>query len=199
MLGVDADQVLDVDLGLGGADVLEVLRTAVAEHRRVHLDYYSYGRDARTERDVDPYLVHAEDGSLVRARATATWPGPSGASGSTASPSADAARRRASSRRPTAAPAGVFQPDADDPRVELELDPSAGVGGRGLPGRGGRGRAPTARLRVRLAVAAEAWLERLLVGLGPQARVVDAPAGARGTPGGRASRAHPRPLPLTRP
>ena len=64
VLGVDADQVLDVDLGLGGADVLEVLRTAVAEHRRVHLDYYSYGRDARTERDVDPYLVHAEDGSL---------------------------------------------------------------------------------------------------------------------------------------
>jgi hypothetical protein len=32
-------------------------------------------------------------------------------------------------------------------------------------------------LRVRLAVAAEAWFERLLVGLGPQARVVDAPAG----------------------
>ena len=38
VLGVDADQVLDVDLGLGGAEVLDVLRTAVTEHRRVHLD-----------------------------------------------------------------------------------------------------------------------------------------------------------------
>ena len=64
VLGVDADQVLDVDLGPGGAEVLDVLRTAAAEHRTVHLDYYSYGRDERTERDVDPYVVHAEDGSL---------------------------------------------------------------------------------------------------------------------------------------
>ena len=30
-------------------------------------------------------------------------------------------------------------------------------------------------LRIRLAVAAEAWFERLMVGLGPQAIVVDAP------------------------
>ena len=64
VLGVDADQVLDVDLGPGGAEVLDVLRTAAAEHRTVHLDYYSYGRDERTERAVDPYVVHAEDGSL---------------------------------------------------------------------------------------------------------------------------------------
>ena len=34
---------------------------------------------------------------------------------------------------------------------------------------------PDGRQRVRLAVAAEAWFERLLVGLGPQARVADAP------------------------
>ena len=34
-------------------------------------------------------------------------------------------------------------------------------------------------LRVRLAVTAEAWFERLLVGLGPLATVVDAPAGLR--------------------
>ena len=122
VLGVDADQVLDVDLGLGGADVLEVLRTAVAEHRRVHLDYYSYGRDARTERDVDPYLVHAEDGSLYvlghchLAGGRAPLPG---------RPHRGAPRSSTSgsSRRPPTAPAGVFQPDDDDPRVELELDP----------------------------------------------------------------------------
>jgi len=64
LLGVDATQVLDIDLGLGRADTLDVLRAAVRQHRRVHLDYYSYGRDARTEREVDPYLLQAEDGSL---------------------------------------------------------------------------------------------------------------------------------------
>src|SRR5690606_30772775 len=63
-LGVDPAQVLDVDLGDAGPGVLDTLRTGVREHRRVHLDYYSYGRDERTERDVDPYLLHGEDGSL---------------------------------------------------------------------------------------------------------------------------------------
>jgi predicted DNA-binding transcriptional regulator YafY len=38
---------------------------------------------------------------------------------------------------------------------------------------------PDGSQRVRLAVAAEAWFERLLVGLGPQATVVDAPAPLR--------------------
>jgi proteasome accessory factor C len=173
VLGVDATQVLDVDLGLGGADILEVLRTAVAEHRRVHLDYYSYGRDARTERDVDPYLVHAEDGSLYVLGHCHL---------------AGAERRFRVDRIATAtlrdehfvppaatAPAGVFQPDADDPRVELELDPSAAWVAEAYPVEQAETRADGS-MRVRLAVAAEAWFERLLVGLGRQARVIDAPA-----------------------
>ena len=72
----------------------------------------------------------------------------------------------------------VFQPDADDPRVELELDPSAAWVAEAYPVEEVETR-PTARCAVRLAVAAEAWFERLLVGLGPQARVVDAPASLR--------------------
>ena len=173
VLGVDAEQVLDVDLGLGGADILEVLRTAVAEHRRVHLDYYSYGRDARTERDVDPYLVHAEDGSLYVLGYCHL---------------ATAERRFRVDRiaaatllderfEPPAAtsPAGIFQPDADDPRVELELDASAAWVAEAYPVEAVDAR-PDGSMRVRLAVAAEAWFERLLVGLGPQVRVVDAPA-----------------------
>jgi proteasome accessory factor C len=173
VLGVDADQVLDVDLGLGGADVLEVLRTAVAEHRRVHLDYYSYGRDARTERDLDPYLVHAEDGSLYVLGYCHLAQG----------------ERRFRVDRiaaatlledrftppATTAPAGVFQPDADDPRVELELDAGAAWVAEAYPVEHVESSAD-GTLRVTLAVAAEAWFERLLVGLGPQARVIDAPA-----------------------
>jgi len=172
VLGVDADQVLDVDLGLGGADVLEVLRTAVAEHRTVHLDYYSYGRDVRTERDVDPYIVHAEDGGLYvlghchlaggerrfRVDRIAT---------------AELLDQRF--EPPATAPAiGVFQPDDDDPRVVLDLAPAAGWVAEVYPVEHVEER-PDGHLRVRLAVAAEAWFERLLVGLGPQVVVVDAP------------------------
>ena len=172
VLGVDADQVLDVDLGLGGADVLHTLRTAVAEHRRVHLDYYSYGRDARTEREVDPYVVHAEDGSLYLLGHCHLAKG----------------ERRFRVDRIAAAtllderfdppevtaPAGVFQPDAEDPRVVLELEPEAAWVAEAYPVEDVE-QLPDGRLRVRLAVAAAAWFERLMVGLGPQATVVEAP------------------------
>jgi len=171
VLGVDANQVLDVDLGLGGAEVLDVLRTAVAEHRRVHLDYYSYGRDARTERDVDPYLVHAEDGSLYvlgychLAKAERRF---------RVDRIASASLLEATFAPPAvSAPVGVFQPDADDPRVVLDLAPSAAWVADAYPVEGvtpldGDG------LRVRLAVTGEAWFERLLVGLGPQVTVIEA-------------------------
>lgn len=172
VLGVEADQVLDVDLGLGGADVLDVLRAAVTDHRRVHLDYYSYGRDVRTERDVDPYVVHAQDGSLYLLGHCHLAGG----------------ERRFRIDRiasvvlleeqfdpPAAEPGvGVFQPDDDDPRVVLDLDPAAAWVVEAYPVEDIQERAD-GTLRVRLAVAAEAWLERLLVGLGPQATVVDAP------------------------
>ena len=172
VLGVDADQVLDVDLGLGGAEVLDVLRAGVSEHRRVHLDYYSYGRDARTERDVDPYLVHAEDGSLYLlghchlARGERRFRVDRIAGATLLDDRFDAPE--------LPAPAGVFQPDADDPRVVLDLDPEAAWVAEAYPVEDVEAQ-PDGRVRVRLAVAAEAWFERLLVGLGPQARVVDAP------------------------
>ncbi len=183
VLGVDADQVLDVDLGGARVEVLEVLRTAVREQRRVHLDYYSYGRDTRTERDVDPYLVHAEDGSLYLL--AFCW-------------EAGAERRFRVDRIASAsllearfeAPAlerspGVFQPDADDPRVVLRLAPSARWVAEAYPVEAVV-EAADGSLEVRLAIAAEPWLARLLVNLGPQATVVSAP-GALEETGARAA------------
>ncbi len=148
VLGVDADQVLDVDLGLGGADILEVLRTAVAEHRRVHLDYYSYGRDARTERDVDPYLVHAEDGSLyvlghchLRRSRTALPGRPHRGRHAPRRALRAAGRHRAGRRVPAR---------RRRPTRRARARPVGGVGGRGVPG-GGRWR------RARTARCASAW------------------------------------------
>jgi proteasome accessory factor C len=186
VLGVDADQVLDVDLGLGGAEVLDVLRTAVVDRRRVHLDYYSYGRDARTERDVDPYLVHAEDGSLY----VLGYCHLAGAERRFRVDRIASATLLDDTFAPPAveAPVGVFQPDADDPRVVLDLAPSAAWVADAYPV---ESVAPLdsveGGLRVRLAVTGEAWFERLLVGLGPQVTVVEAPPELRDA-GTRASR-----------
>ncbi len=176
VLGVDAAQVLDIDLGLGGAEVLDVLRTGVAEHRRVHLDYYSYGRDVRTERDVDPYVVHAEDGSLYLLGHCHLA---GGERRFRVDRIASASLVDARFEPPATTPAlGVFQPDEDDPRVILDLAPSAAWVAEVYPVEGVEEQTD-GTVRVRLAVAAEGWFERLLVGLGPQATVVEAPAALR--------------------
>ncbi len=172
VLGVETDQVLEVHLGGARVEVLEVLRSAVREHRRVHLDYYSYGRDTRTERDVDPYLVHAEDGSLYLLGHCHL---------------AGAERRFRVDRVASATllddvfeppavgrPTGVFQPAADDPRVVLRLAPQAAWVAETYPVEDVQ-EEPDGGLVVTLVVAAEPWLERLLVNLGPQAVVVSAP------------------------
>jgi proteasome accessory factor C len=183
VLGVDADRVLDVDLGGAQAEVLELLRTAVREHRRVHLDYYSYGRDTRTERDVDPYLVHAEDGSLYVL-------GHCHLAGGERRFRVDrvAAATLLDDRfsPPTAElTAGVFQPDADDPRVVLRLAPTARWVAEVYPVEA-VDEHPDGSLTVTLAVAATPWYERLLLSLGPEAEVLDAPAELIGA-GGRAA------------
>ena len=183
VLGVDAGQVLDIDLGGADPVTLELLRTAVRAHRRVHLDYYSYGRDTRTERDVDPYLVHAEDGALYLLGHCHQ---------------AGAERRFRVDRIASAAlleetfaptvpdgPTTIFQPDDDDPRVTLRLTPEAAWVVEAYPTERVVERGD-GRLDVTLAIAAEPWLARLLLNLGPQAEVLDAPDALRGA-GGRAA------------
>ncbi len=183
VLGVDATQVLDVSLGGARVEVLDLLRVAVREHRRVHLDYYSFGRDTRTRRDVDPYLIHAEDGSLYLLGHCHL---------------AKAERRfrvdriaAASLLDQTFAPpanemtGGVFQADDDDPRVVLRLTPAARWVADAYPVEHVEEQADGALL-VTLAISAEPWLERLLVTLGTDVEVVEAPAGLAGA-GARAA------------
>jgi proteasome accessory factor C len=71
----------------------------------------------------------------------------------------------------------VYHPRPDDPRVTLDLDPEATWVLESYPSEQAEER-PDGSWRVVLAVSERAWLERLLLDLGPAARVV-APAALR--------------------
>ena len=59
--GAGADA-LDVQLGVASADILRDLRRAVADGVSVDISYYSFGRDERTERRIEPFRFFPEDG-----------------------------------------------------------------------------------------------------------------------------------------
>lgn len=173
VLGVDAEQVLEVDLGGSDPQVLDTLRRAVREHRRVHLDYWSYGRDTRTERDVDPYLLHAEDGALYLLAHCHRAGGERRFRVDRISRAELLEETFAAPDTPVA-PAQVFQADAEDPRVTLRLAPEARWVTEAYPVEQRRD-LDDGRIEVTLAIAAEPWLARLLVNLGPHAEILEGP------------------------
>jgi proteasome accessory factor C len=185
VLGIDPAVDLDVELGAAPEGVLESLREAMAAFHQVEIDYYTYGRDQRTRRVVDPHDVFAAGGQWY----LQAW-----------CHLAEASRRfrldrigsltvldRVFARDPAEVAAAesreVFEPGPDDPRVVLDLEPRARWVAERYPLEhleeldGGR-------CRIALAVSERAWLERLLLRLGPAATVVEgadgvAAAGAR--------------------
>jgi proteasome accessory factor C len=177
LLHVDADDAVRIELGRADSETLTGLRTAIAEHRQVQLDYYSYGRDDHAVRVVDPARLWSDAGQwylagychlaaddrvfrldrihdltvldAVADGPTAGAPGPPGA----------------------AAPS--YTARAADPRIVLDLAPGA----RWVVGQYPLDDATEldgGHVRVTLAVSARPWLERLLVRLGPDATVVEA-------------------------
>jgi proteasome accessory factor C len=169
VLGVDADEMVEVELGSAPAGLLAELQRAEAEHRQAEVEYYSYGRDTWTRRVIDPHRVFGSAGQwyvaaychrvdddrlfrVDRMRAVTVLD---------------------SSFKPRkAAPAAqVFSPRPDDPTVVLELASSARWVLEAYPHekvqerRGGK-------VRVTLRVSERGWLERLLLRLGPDAEVV---------------------------
>src|SRR5438270_9470797 len=154
------------------------LRTAVDERRQVELEYYSFGRDEISRRVVDPYAVysasgqwylsaycHAVDDDRVfrvdRVREALLLE-------SSFEPPAD---------RPVPA---VYQARPGDERVVLELQPGGRWVAEQYPLEACKDMAK-GRMRVTLAVSERAWLERLLLRLGPDARVISGGGGLEGT------------------
>ena len=172
VLGIDPTEAVDVDLGTGSAPTLAVLRDAVADRKRVEIDHFVASRDERVTRVVDPWAVQHDAGAWYLV-------GHDHLRGEARSFRVDRIlAARVLPERATKAPKGPlpvgFAPADDDPRVVLELAEA----GRWvvetypvedvteLDGGG---------VRATLAVSGRSWLERLLLRLGPAARVVDGP------------------------
>lgn len=173
-MGVDAGEAVEIELGPVAEDLLGTLRGAAGAHRQVEIDYYSFGRDERARRVIDPYAVFSaagqwyvsgwchrvDDERLFRVDRIAS-----------------ATLLDSSFTPPKTAPdLAAYRPGAEDPRVTLELEPSARWVAEQYPMEkveevdGGR-------LRVTLVASQPAWLERLLLRLGRRATVVGGDAG----------------------
>jgi proteasome accessory factor C len=181
VLGVGGGDAVDVDLGVAPAGVLSTLQDAAASHHRVEIDYYSFGRDERTHRVVDPWRVFNAAGQWYLA-------GHCHRAGGERLFRVDRVQAATildetfepppAKRSPlTGADPPVFSPRPDDPVVVLELEPEAAWVRDQYPNEGVDERAG-GRLRVRLRISEQAWLDRLLLRLGRNARVVQGEAGA---------------------
>jgi proteasome accessory factor C len=160
----------DLVVDVGEPDQLEVIRDATAHHRRVEIDYWSAGRDASTTRAIDPEIVFFATGGWYvgaychHARAERMFRidriGAVRPTGETFEPGAIDVESGA-----------IFTPAPTDPRVTLQLAPEAAWVAESYPTESVTERADGS-LEIVLAVTERAWLERLLLRLGPDAKVL---------------------------
>jgi proteasome accessory factor C len=169
---LDDPAAFEIRLGDASEETMAILRKAIAEHRQVHIDYYSYGRDQRSERTIDPARFFSDEGQWYVA-------------GYCHLASADRVFRVDRIRkatpldttfdRPTDPPGlQLLDPAAGLPRVTIDVSPDARWVLDQYPNDGSES-IDAGWTRLRLPVAAQPWIERLLVRLGPDVRVVDAP------------------------
>jgi proteasome accessory factor C len=163
-------------------EVIDLMRRAVSEHRQVQIEYYSFGRDSATSRVIDPYSLFAASGQwYVSAFCHAV--------DDERLFRLDRVRVATPLQTTFAAPAvapdlTVYQPQSDDPRVALDLAPGARWVIEQYPVEAVEAR-PEGGWRVRLVASERAWLERLLLRLGRDARVVEGPVDAAREAAGR--------------
>lgn len=175
VLGVAPDEALEVELGSASPDLLETLQHALAHNHKVLMDYYSFGRDGRSERVVRPWNVFSSTGHwYVRG-----WCEEVDAERLFRVDRIITARELQENFEPPSAGNGadrpLFDPTPEDQVVVLDLDPPARWIAEQYPN-DEVSEQPGGVLRVKLRATRQAWLERVLLKAGPHARVVEGPA-----------------------
>jgi proteasome accessory factor C len=61
-LGIDDEEMVDVELATTSDDTVDAIRRATERRRRVEVDYYSYGRDEWKRRVLEPHQVFNQQG-----------------------------------------------------------------------------------------------------------------------------------------
>jgi proteasome accessory factor C len=174
VLGVGAEDAVDVELGPVEPGLLDLVRTATGERRRLELDYYSFGRDDRSTRVVEPWRVFNAHGQWY----LSAWCRQAGAErlfrvdriGR-----ATALDQTFDPPEPAPEPC-VFRAADTDPVVVLDVNPGARWVAEQYPNEGVVER-PEGTLRVCIRVGERGWLERVLLRAGPDVTVVDGDAG----------------------
>jgi proteasome accessory factor C len=190
-LGVSRDEALDVTLGPVTPEVLDAVRRATDAGRKLEIDYYSFGRDGRSLRTVQPWKVFNRAGQwylsgwceqaaaerlfrIDRIRAAEVLdelspprPDPIDEARSMANPA-----RKPKAESAAGATPGVYQPEASDPLVVLDLAPPAHWVAEQYPHEGVE-HLDGGRLRIRLRYNQRRWLERLLLRVGSDVTLVE--------------------------
>jgi len=168
---------VDIQLGVADQNLLNILKSAIGNRQPVQIEYYSYSRNELTQRTVEPQHLSADGGHwylLGHCRSAQAF---------------RIFRLDRVSRYDLLE--GSFQGEElslsrslledfletdTHPEVELLLDPSARWVLSQYPAKAASVEGD-GRLRIRFAVASQAWFERLLLRLGPAAEICDAPQG----------------------
>jgi proteasome accessory factor C len=173
---LDTADRIAVEMGAPGDDMLAVLRSAIAEQRRIHITYYAHSRDELTDRVVDPLLLFSANGYWYVV-------GLDEVAGEERTFRADRIRDITVSDVTFTPPAGflaarytsgpVFTPSPRDIEVTLSLGPEAAWMRETIPSVSEREEG--GRIELRLRTPHTAWLVQLVLSAGPDAQVVSPP------------------------
>jgi proteasome accessory factor C len=164
-----------ITVDLDAPALLPVVREALDAGRRLAITYYSASTDRETEREIEPLRLFASEGHWY----VDAWCDTAGdlrrfrvdRIGAATPVEASGPRDGAEA---TDRGFELFVPGPDSRRVRLSLDPASAWVVESIPSAG-----PSTtvgdRVEIELFVGGDAWLERLLLRLGPDARVLDPP------------------------
>jgi proteasome accessory factor C len=180
VLGVGAEDGLDVELARVTPNVLQTVRQAVEQHRKLDLAYYSFGRDGHSTRVVRPWRIFNANGQWY----LSAWCERAVGERLFRVDRISRAELLAERFDPPAGDLGsstdVYHPGPADPLSVLDLKPPAHWIAEQYPNEGVEIR-PDEILRVRLRTSEKAWLTRVLLRGGPHVKLVvgDAAGAAR--------------------